>query len=171
MKFDGQEDYRGYFVESTNGGQSWHPKGSFPDSVYYLIGIYFINQTIGYVIASNPGSSANALLKTSDGGLNWNYSVQFQEGIFIRDIKFFTSIGYVVYESSMMNSVFITSTTDGGITWSAPLQVGLFSASKVTYSNENTILISGVNDQFEGIVLRQVMAEELASFTELRYSA
>ena len=154
LKFDGQENYRGYFAESTDGGQSWHPKGSFEDSVYYLVGIYFIDQFTGYVIANNSGISSSALLKTTDGGLNWNYSIPFQEGIFIRDIRFFSSIAYLVYENSMINSVFITSSTDGGLTWSVPLQLGLFTASKVTYSNENTILISGVNAQFEETVLR-----------------
>ena len=29
MDFTGQQDYRGYFVETTDGGLSWQPKGSF----------------------------------------------------------------------------------------------------------------------------------------------
>ena len=49
MTFDRQEEYRGYFVETTDGGLSWHPKGSFEDSVYYLVGISFLNQQTGFV--------------------------------------------------------------------------------------------------------------------------
>ena len=78
MDFSGQENYRGYFVETTDGGLTWHPKGSFEDSVYYLVGIYFIDEQTGYVIASSPGASSNTILKTSDGGNTWDFVFPFQ---------------------------------------------------------------------------------------------
>ena len=152
MDFTRQENYRGYFVETTDGGQSWHPKGSFDDSVYYLIGMYFVDQQNGYVIASSEGASSNAILETTDGGNTWNYALPFQYGISIKNIRFFQQIGYLIYEDSVLGAVFISRTTDGGITWEPPQSVDLLSATKVSYLNEQTILISGVNNQFEGSV-------------------
>jgi len=153
MDFSGQQDYRGFFVETTNGGLSWHPKGSFGDSVYYLIGLYFVDPQTGYVIASGPGSSSNALLNTTDGGNSWHYVLPFQEGIFIRAIRWFSGIGYMIYENSILERVFFISTTDGGATWTSPIQPGLLSASKVAFANEHTILISGINNQFKGTLV------------------
>jgi len=153
MDFSEQEEYRGYFIETTDGGLSWHPKGSFEDSVYYLVGIYFIDQQNGYVIASGPGASSSAALKTTDGGNSWEYVIPFQDQFYIKDIHFFSSLGFLVYENTFQGSVYITSTTDGGMTWTPPLQVGLLSASKVSYKNESTILISGTDNQLEGAVV------------------
>jgi len=154
MDFSGQENYRGYFVETTDGGLTWHPKGSFEDSVYYLVGIYFIDEQTGYVIASSPGASSNTILKTSDGGNTWDFVFPFQYGFFVRSIRFFEQIGYFIYEDSVLGSVFVTITTDGGMTWSLPFYVGLISASKVSYANVYTILISGVKTQFENSVFK-----------------
>ena len=166
MDFSGQENYRGYFVETTDGGLSWHPKGSFEDSVYYLVGISFIDQLRGFVIASSPGAASSAALATLDGGNTWNFVTNFQDGIFVRDIRFFEQIGYLIYENSIMGVVFITATTDGGITWYPPYQVGLISAGKVSYVNDHTILISGLKNQFESSVLRSTDAG--TSWQEIR---
>jgi len=154
MDFSRQENYRGYFVETTNGGLTWQPKGSFEDSVYYLVGISFVDQNTGFVIASLPGGAGTAILKTTDGGNNWNFSFPFQYGIVVRDIRFFEQRGYVIYEDIVLGAVYFLFTEDGGITWHPPLNIGLLSASKVSYANAFTILISGVNNQLEGLVYR-----------------
>ena len=103
MDFSGLQETRGYFVETTDGGLSWHPKGSFADSVYYLTGMYFPDLQTGYVIASSPIASSNGLLKTTDGGNNWNFCFPFQEGITIRDIRFFNQTGYLIYDNLFLN--------------------------------------------------------------------
>jgi photosystem II stability/assembly factor-like uncharacterized protein len=154
MDLSRQEYYRGYFVETTDGGLTWHPKGTFEDSVYYLVGISFVDQNKGFVIASPPGGSGTAILETTDGGNNWNFLLPFHDGIFVRSIRLFEQIGYLVYENIVLGAVFIAVTTDGGMTWAPPLPIGLFSANKVSYANAYTILISGVNEQLEGLIYR-----------------
>ena len=171
--FSGQENYRGYFVETTDGGLSWHPKGSFNDSVYYLVGIYFLDQQTGYVIANSETVSNSAVLKTTDGGNTWNYEIPFQYQAHFRDIRFFSQIGYLIYENSVSGSVFITTTTDGGMTWSVPIEIGMSSASKIAYVNEYTILIGGRNNQFEGSVFRSTDAgiswQEIRNYDYLNF--
>jgi hypothetical protein len=154
MNFTRQEFYRGFFVETTDGGLNWHPKGLLDSSVYYLVGIYFIDQQNGFVIASSQGADSYGLLQTSDGGNNWNFVIPFQPGLYVRDIRYIEQIGYLVYENTVNHTVFAQKTTDAGITWSAPVQLPLSAANKITLANSGTIFISGANLQPESSIIR-----------------
>ena len=173
MDFSGLQEARGYFVETTDGGLSWHPKGLFEDSVYYLTGMFFSDPQTGYVIASSPTASSNGLLKTTDGGYSWDYFFPFQEGIVIRDVRFFNQTGYLVYDDLILNRVMFLKTTDGGITWNIPLQLPFLSTSKVTYSDVNTIYISGLNVSYEGAVCSSIDGgnswQEIHTYTSLHW--
>ncbi len=119
MDFSGQENYRGYFVETTDGGLTWHPKGSFEDSVYYLVGMTFIDQQTGFVIGSSQGVSGNCILKTTDGGINWYYVYPFVQGTWIEDIEFFDNLNGIAVgeETAPISGGIVLKTTDGGETW------------------------------------------------------
>jgi photosystem II stability/assembly factor-like uncharacterized protein len=150
IDFSGQENYRGYFVETTDGGLSWHPKGSFEDSVYYLVGMTFINQQNGFVIGSSQGVSGHCILKTTDGGINWYYVFSFQQGTWIQDIDFFDNLnGIAVGEETSPNSTgVILTTTDGGETWIKSYPGNMSSIFNLAYIDLNTILIAGLNSAF-----------------------
>jgi photosystem II stability/assembly factor-like uncharacterized protein len=157
MNFSRQEEYRGYFVETTDGGLTWHPKGSFEDSVYYLVGISFIDQQTGFVLASGPSANSSAILKTSDNGDSWSYVYSFETGLTINSIKFFNQLdGITVGTSDAIpgNIGIILRTTNGGNTWMRIELPLLATIDDVTYLDFNSILISGVKTDFSAVIFR-----------------
>jgi FlgD Ig-like domain len=149
MTIDRQQDYRGYFVETTDGGLTWHPKGAFEDSVYYLVGLHFLDAQTGFVLANGPyNNSFASILKTTDGGNSWNYVYEFEAFLFLNDIKFSDQMnGIVVGTFDDMTDYYsvILKTTDGGNTWIKIVLPELASVNKVTYVNGNTLLLNGIN--------------------------
>ena len=157
MDFSDQEDYRGYFVETTDGGMSWHPKGSFEDSVYYLVGMHFLNMQTGFVLASGPPNNTfAAILKTTDSGNSWNYVYDFESYLFLNDVKFFDQLnGFAVGTFDDMNSSYgvVLKTTNGGDSWIRSGLPQLISLNGITYLSINSILISGVKTDFSAVIL------------------
>ncbi len=151
-----QEDYRGYFVESTNGGATWHPKGTFEDSVYYLIGISFINDQTGFVVATSPGASSNAILKTTDGGNSWYYVYLFEQDLIIEDIGFVNELnGIAVGESGISPPTgIILLTSDGGETWSKSYLNQMSYIYNVAYNDQYNLILGGVNSIQSGAVYK-----------------
>jgi hypothetical protein len=148
-----QEDYRGYFVESTDGGVSWHPKGSFEDSVYYLVGIRFINAQTGFVLASSPGTTSNAILKTTDGGNNWYYVYPFELNLTIKDIKFVNELNGIAVGESLDGGV-ILITSDGGETWTESYLSQMTTIYNVGYKDQNNLVLGGISSSMAGAVLK-----------------
>ncbi len=158
MNLSGQEDYRGYFVETTDGGLTWHPKGSFEDSVYYLVGIHFFDQQTGFVLATGPANNTfAAILKTTDSGNSWNYVYGFETYFFLNEIKYFDqSIGFAVgtYDDMTNSYGVVLKTTNGGDNWTRTELPQLISLSSFTYLDINTILISGIKTNFSAAIFR-----------------
>ncbi len=155
IDLSGEENYRGYFVESTNGGLSWHPKGRFEDSVYYLQELYFINQENGFVIGATHSPQTNAILKTTDSGNNWSYVFKFQAGNIIRDIQFFDEQnGIATGENWITRSGFVLNTTDGGTNWQTIQIPQLRSVTKCAYKDSSTIFISAETTQGFGTIYK-----------------
>jgi photosystem II stability/assembly factor-like uncharacterized protein len=158
MDFSEQENYRGYFVETTDAGLSWHPKGSFEDSVYYLVGTHFLDLQTGFVLATGPyNNTFAAILKTTDGGSSWNYVYGFEAYLFLNDIKFFDQLnGFAVGTFDDMTNSYgvVLKTTNGGDNWIRIELPQLLSINAVTYLSINSILISGVKTDFSAVIFR-----------------
>ncbi len=75
-----------------------------------LRGIYFLNETIGFVCGGEKNQSG-IILKTTDGGSNWQKV--YSGTLALRDITFVNdSLGFACGDS-----VLILKTIDGGATW------------------------------------------------------
>jgi len=158
MDFSGQQEYRGYFVETTDGGVSWHPKGTFEDSVYYLVGSHFFDMQTGFVLATGPYNNTHAaILKTTDGGNNWDYVYSFEPFLFLNEIKFFDqSEGIAVGTYIDMTNSYgvVLRTTDGGNNWIRTELPQLVSLNSITYISSNSIMISGIRTDFTAVIYR-----------------
>lgn len=158
MSFNRLQDYRGYFVESTDGGLNWLPKGSFEDSVYYLVGMHFLDMQTGFILATGPSNNTfAAILKTTDGGNSWEYVYNFEPYIFLDDIKFYDQLnGLAVgtYDDMINFNGVVLRTTDGGNTWGKIILPFITAIDKVTYLDLNTILIGGTDLVFQGVVYK-----------------
>ncbi len=157
MDFSEQQNYRGYFVETTDGGLTWHPKGSFEDSVFYLVGISFIDLQTGCVLASGSDGWSAAILKTFNSGNDWSYVFPFEEGLTLNDIKFFNHLnGMAVGSSSAIpgDVGIILRTTDGGDNWIRTQLPSLATIDKVAYYDISTVLISGVKTDFSSVIYK-----------------
>jgi len=114
------DSYKGMFLKTTNGGQSWFTQGTLPADVYYLTGMQFINLNTGFVLTSlnYSGGIKSGVLKTTNGGLNWI-------GIYTMDSSNFnniyTSDGTYIYvggyKSNNHPKGFILNTTNSGTNW------------------------------------------------------
>ncbi|NNG25988.1 MAG: hypothetical protein HKM87_00565, partial [Ignavibacteriaceae bacterium] len=158
MDFPNQQDYRGYFVETTDGGLSWHPKGSFEDSVYYLIDLHFIDLQTGFVLGSGPWNNTfAAILKTTNGGINWEYVYNFESFLFLNEMKFFDhlyGIAVGTFDDASNSYGVVLRTTDGGENWIRTALPQLISLTNITYLSINSILISGTKTDFSAVIFR-----------------
>jgi hypothetical protein len=140
------EEYRAQFLQSTDSGHSWHYKGSLEDSVTYLTGLHFIDQNTGYVFASTDNSEG--ILKTTDGGNNWDWSFVPAPGDEIYAFDFLDPLtGYIVGVSSMGGGL-IVKTTDGGVTWVPSVLNGVVDVSNVKCIPPSTVVLSGIDVNF-----------------------
>jgi hypothetical protein len=158
MNFNSQQDYRGFFVETTDGGLNWHPKGSFEDSVYYLIGMHFLDMQTGFILATGPSNNTfAAILKTTDGGNSWEYVYNFDPDIFLNDIKFYDQLNGIAvgaYDDMVNFNGVVLRTTDGGNTWGKIMLPFIAAIDKVAYLDINTIIIGGSDLVFQGVVYK-----------------
>ena len=158
MYFSGQENYRGYFVETTDGGLSWHPKGTFEDSVYYLIDLHFFDLQNGFILAAGPNNNSYAaILKTTNGGNNWDFVYNFEPFLFLNEIKFFDQLSGIAvgtYDDMTNSFGVVLRTTDGGDNWIRTELPQLVSLNSITYISSNSIMISGVRTDFTAVIYR-----------------
>jgi photosystem II stability/assembly factor-like uncharacterized protein len=158
MDFSKQQDYRGYFVETTDGGLSWHPKGSFEDSVFYLIDLNFLDLQTGFVLATGPANNTfAAILKTTDSGNNWDYVYHFESFLFLNEIKFFDQLNGIAvgaFDDATNSYGVVLKTTNGGDNWIRTALPQLFWLGGVTYLSSNSVLISGIKTDGSAVIFR-----------------
>jgi photosystem II stability/assembly factor-like uncharacterized protein len=134
---------KGLFLKTTNSGQSWFTYGTLPANVYYLLGLYFVNSTTGYTIASyDPFGGVNdGVLKTTNGGLSWQplsmpENINSLSGIYFSDLNTGYAVGYD--RVSDTNRGVILKTTNAGINWNRQIFVDVNEFSSVDFSNPST---------------------------------
>jgi len=112
--------FYGYMHRTTDGGATWPGTAIAPGNIIY--DIFFINSRVGWAVGGNmifvgPPGFWQIILKTTDGGDNWNV-VRFDSSASVA-----TSEHYGVSFADTLNGIVvgyaggIFSTTDGGATW------------------------------------------------------
>jgi photosystem II stability/assembly factor-like uncharacterized protein len=156
---------RGFFLKTTNSGHSWFPYGGFPQNVYYLVGMHFINLTTGYVSAQTVYNTlgSDAVYRTTNGGINWALCYSDTSTADIRNIYFVNSntgiaVGYaIVYNTAYHVQGMVLRTTNGGNNWSRQLFYYVNNFTDVTMVNSSTGYASGVCNSdtlFRGIIYK-----------------
>jgi photosystem II stability/assembly factor-like uncharacterized protein len=120
-----------FLVASNSGFPQWTMIYSNPS--YSFTKVLALNDNIAYAIGDN-----GLLLRTSNGGLNWNQIV-LPSSARLFDIGFPTSmIGYICGSSGL-----VLKTTDSGLTWIQCQSTTNLSLRCLTFNDENTLWFGG----------------------------
>jgi photosystem II stability/assembly factor-like uncharacterized protein len=145
----------GIIFTTSDGGMSWQSQNSgIPNDLKNrndLQEVYFSNSQTGWVVGTSSLSGLLApILKTSDGGLTWNYqSSQVAQGLwslYFGDDQTGWAVGYD--SDPLGRKGVIIKTTDGGTTWS--LQTSSITANFVDFFS-----VHFINDQIGWVVGHQ----------------
>ena len=133
----------GLFDETTDGGMSWHSKGSLGYEALDVESMRFIDIKNGFVeIATENG---RILKKTTDGGKTWNLNYNLGTDSYIEDIKFADSLNGIAVGLNWSDSIqvgFILTTNDGGENWNSQLLPKFNNILNSAYLSANTIIIT-----------------------------
>ena len=104
-----------YLLRTTNGGDYWTSINTFVGSEYRLYAVYFVNRLTGWAVGDRRYYiPAGAIIKTTDGGMNWftqnsNIYTHYLISIYMLN----ENTGFV----SGRNTDTIGITTNGGNNW------------------------------------------------------
>jgi photosystem II stability/assembly factor-like uncharacterized protein len=111
-------EYKEAFIKSTNSGLNWTKVSNFDTSSGYLMDIQFFNESTGYACADSGNYGNSRILKTTNGGINWQkYYLEPQiilYNIFFIDANTGFACGYSAVTSP---GGFIYKTTNAGMNW------------------------------------------------------
>lgn len=113
----------GTIIHTSNGGMNWYIQDT--NSLYNIKGVVFVNDRIGWAIANDQLSLKTYILKTVNGGVNWNSSIFFDSSKAYFSIYFLDSLnGYIGGWNAS-----IYRTTNSGLIWSkTTIDTGNFTA-------------------------------------------
>jgi photosystem II stability/assembly factor-like uncharacterized protein len=117
--------------KTSDGGDSWIPQISPAEKC--LFGVYFIDSSIGWAVGMD-----GAILKTEDGGANWNFKNSdvpidaWLEDVYFKD----ANIGFVV------GKAIILQTIDGGDNWTQKNNISGW-LEKIIFMDANNGLVLG----------------------------
>ncbi len=77
----GAFDYDGIFI-TTNGGASWTKQTSAGPGGMWLLGIDYYDRNLAVIVAPNSSSPTGKLIKTSNGGKDWELKYNSRSGLF-----------------------------------------------------------------------------------------
>ncbi len=122
--------YQGKIFYSSNGGENWTAQASNVQSA--LIEVQFLNRNLGWAVGWNESYSGNKIIKTTNGGLNWQTVYSDSTNNFLYCLTFIDSLtGFAAGSSGK-----IIATTDGGNNWSLRYQ------TELSYNWFNSIFFS-----------------------------
>lgn len=100
----------GTIRKTSNGGLTWSAQLSGTDQELQVV--HFIDENIGWITGGGVTAQAAPMLKTIDGGENWESLSYGFNAFFIKDLFFVDeNVGWAIKTDSIYRS------TDGGITW------------------------------------------------------
>ena len=121
----------GYILSTSNGGSNWTIQY---DTIEKLNVIQFVDYNIGY---AGGGFGRARLLKTSNRGINWQFTTPFGSNMYsILDLQFINKdTGWICSDDDFGGGVF--KTTNGGGTWVRQLNE-TYRPTKVFFINGDT---------------------------------
>jgi len=140
----------GGIAGSKDGGQNWNNlrnPGSPNDN---LMGVQFINATLGWVVGViMEGGQPTQILGTTDGGLTWDPQLQ-EDQIGMNALSFVDDLhGWTVGLTFSGNNGRIYNTSDGGASWTQqPLAVSVSPLTDVEFMDQWTGYAVGFNGAF-----------------------
>ena len=140
--------YKGLFLRTTNSGISWFTYGTLPDSVYYLLGLFFLDSSTGFITADRDINSGKAgILKTTSGGINWSVlnipsGISSLWGVYFLDQNTGYSYGYRQPNDTTFLSVLLR-TTNGGSNWDERNFSDFQNITSLDFTNASTGFITG----------------------------
>lgn len=157
---DKVDQYSGFFLKTTSGGQNWFTYGSLPADVDYLLGILFLNLNTGFATASiSPTGSKCKVLKTTNGGLSW-LSLVSVDSVYLNDI--YTSDGIIINVGGTKGFLvtaskgFILRSTNSGSIWNIQYISVAASIEGIDFSNSSTGFACGLDSTSDpnGLILK-----------------
>jgi hypothetical protein len=115
----------GTILNTSDGGSTWSAQTSGTDQELEVV--HFIDENTGWVTGGGVTAEAAPLLKTTDGGENWEALSYNFNAFFIRDLFFVDeNVGWVIKTDSIYRS------TDGGLSWIAEEFVSTVNVSSLS---------------------------------------
>lgn len=123
----GEEIVTSFLLKTENGGEDWQKIHLNTEKKAFIENIFFVNQSVGWITIQrrgdiNKNDTKSWLLKTNDGGINWQtlFAQDFTE---IHDFNFLDEKnGWLIGETNNPENVydsktFLRRTNDGGNSW------------------------------------------------------
>jgi len=149
----------GPVYKTTNGGQNWIEQ-NIPGGVEWKQ-VFFIDSVNGFTIGYNTQPYGAILLKTSNGGLNWN--IIYNETYVIPYSIFFTNVntGYSSFVAGQYPSAYfhIYKTTNGGNSYTSVYTWDDAAYSKLMtlyFINENTGFAGGYKNHSHATIMKTI---------------
>jgi photosystem II stability/assembly factor-like uncharacterized protein len=167
LGMDGSDVYRGMFLKTTDGGQSWAGWGILPDSTYYLTGMFFRDAGTGFVTTAMTHSAGKAgILKTTNGGVSWSRCVVPDSVDHLASIRFVDgthgyAVGYRMADSGFTGIVL--RTTDRGESWTSKVYFEVDNFTCVWCPGAGVAYASALTPGGDGVLYRTTDGGELWS--------
>ncbi len=137
---------KGTIIKTTDGGNNWTPVNSPVNDVEFNA-VYFINSTTGFIVGGNyvmfdTLTSQRTILKTTDGGANWNVILN-EPGGWLTAIDFIDqNTGYIAGDGATLYK-----TGNGGNTWVrelVPASQSYSSFTSIKFLNQDFVVMGGL---------------------------
>lgn len=149
----------GLIMKSTDSGVSWIKQNT--NTTHDINSIFFLNERFGWANAFifDPGPDeyqGTLLLKTSDGGMNWNSSIYPDTSAYYGSVYFLDSLNGFLGGTPK----FIVNTTNNGSSWSDAISDSIntngYPVKNIFFLNNDTGFACGGLQDLAGIVWKTI---------------
>ncbi len=144
----------GVIIHTSNGGGSFEIQNS--GITFYINDIFFLNNSLGWVVANEFLFSGTTILTTTNGGTNWNSELFPDSSKFFRTIYFRDSLngfmggfGGAIYKTSDAGNSWFASNVDTS-------EFSGFPVSRITFSSSLNGFACGGYIDIAGVIWRTV---------------